>query len=1512
MTPTAVLSENLLLEEFGGYVYFKGALFQVEAILAKLNVSSTVSQALGSGLIRRTASFSVLSNVANGTPYVNSSITKAIWAAGTPIDSIRFSIWGIDAANLARDINQGVCFGVFEIDADTSWTESTGESVFNLLDVTVANDRIIAATTDAGATELLTFNTGYDPKVIPTVYGAIPRVKMLRGYPDIDLGAGSSTKAYFSGTVPEDYDTVATSIVLESPSYDSSILRQLINSGNTTVRLRMGTDEVISGTLSYNSGTNKVSITSAVRDTFYYSGKIFTRVSTWRQNYADAPTGGQAPNATFDGVKGTKPSDYDGNEDYYSRLFALSYTPNTPYIIAVNEYSAILRSEDLNQPNTLLGYMKLNVSYIDSTGAIADSQTYAAVNGFKYGMNWDSDAQLNIDFVTHGDKSLTGKFGFTGIPSNARTNNFGGVRLGSHKLIVDATGVNSVSYELDPISSSKIPVGLRNGGSSSVAPYDTVELYFRNPTVALVGGTANITTWKLIGYTGAVSFNHYLNNGYTKVDSSTKVYCEGEDGLIQIPSDKITLIEQGVTEYGYSSLIRVKLTTPPTGMNIGAKSNELYIDCAYSSDTYGADFRQIVYNLLMSSNKFNLLFSDSNLNPVTYTSVITEPNIGFICSGQSYTEMLDKILFQLSYALRWNKNGNLDYYDTIATTIDGAGLWNGNVVDANNLEENTASISVGKFKTVALDTNRDCIKAYLKAGYGAWNDPFFKPIEDRDPIGEDEEYIEYGWDCIQTKASAEWAITRFKKLGAASLYSTIRKSFHLVGGVQLLATYEPLDAALVNNYPSLTDDASLSSIMGRSGASISYVLGSANFVLQGIGLFESIDYALSIGEVNVIVIARYSQSAVDLRGCKLAEVPTKTIPVKPDPIDTSTSPGTGGAGASGGSGGGTVETPGPAYTIRRTNASGVLDWFNYSGTNRILSTNGITGELEITPPVYKQGILMYRPTIGSDSINWFTTDLDKRYTHGLLGVKTETGGLEFMAARGVDIKTDAVRTLSTVQLVDYSGTATKQDPGDSVLYNYTSLYGTTLTFDISGSPISITMGRNETGDSGLVNSDDIELHFGLRDLGITTAKLADSAVTNAKIADAAVTNIKIADVAWGKITGAPTAYTPAAHTHVKADVTDFAHTHLLSDITSTLASTTILGNSTGSTAGISALQASAEDTVLMRTGGVLTFAKINTIQINDSAITNAKIDSVAWGKITGPPATYAPSAHNHDWSAITSGKPTTLAGYGITDALDSTFVLTGDLGGTLAAPTIAANAVVTAKILDLNVTTGKLADLAVTAGKIANGAVGGTQIASGAVGAGQLASGTISPSHFAAVSGPSVLARATATGSGDPAWLLATAGTQAKFLRSNAAASTMTWDTLIEADLPYLAAYSILANNTASTTSQASIAAADGTVLRRVGSSFAFGANVVLGNSTSGTGSQKIFVTATRYVEISNVTGIITVYIDSNTSVKINTDGTIINRRSGVDYSVCDVATITSSPAVPTGSGKKGQMHFVY
>ena len=51
------------------------------------------------------------------------------------------------------------------------------------------------------------------------------------------------------------------------------------------------------------------------------------------------------------------------------------------------------------------------------------------------------------------------------------------------------------------------------------------------------------------------------------------------------------------------------------------------------------------------------------------------------------------------------------------------------------------------------------------------------------------------------------------------------------------------------------------------------------------------------------------------------------------------------------------------------------------------------------------------------------------------------------------------------------------------------------------------------------------------------------------------------------------------------------------------------------------------------------------------------ISSLDWGKITGKPSTFTPSAHTHPWSQITS-TPTTLVGYGITDAVTSSRTIT--------------------------------------------------------------------------------------------------------------------------------------------------------------------------------------------------------------------------------------------------------------
>lgn len=64
-------------------------------------------------------------------------------------------------------------------------------------------------------------------------------------------------------------------------------------------------------------------------------------------------------------------------------------------------------------------------------------------------------------------------------------------------------------------------------------------------------------------------------------------------------------------------------------------------------------------------------------------------------------------------------------------------------------------------------------------------------------------------------------------------------------------------------------------------------------------------------------------------------------------------------------------------------------------------------------------------------------------------------------------------------------------------------------------------------------------------------------------------------------------------------------------------------------------------------GKTLTLASGSTLNATGATITGI---SAAWADITGKPAEFPPAAHNQAWSTITS-TPTTLTGYGITDAI---------------------------------------------------------------------------------------------------------------------------------------------------------------------------------------------------------------------------------------------------------------------
>ncbi|MBA2480904.1 MAG: hypothetical protein H0V44_09590, partial [Planctomycetes bacterium] len=162
--------------------------------------------------------------------------------------------------------------------------------------------------------------------------------------------------------------------------------------------------------------------------------------------------------------------------------------------------------------------------------------------------------------------------------------------------------------------------------------------------------------------------------------------------------------------------------------------------------------------------------------------------------------------------------------------------------------------------------------------------------------------------------------------------------------------------------------------------------------------------------------------------------------------------------------------------------------------------------------------------------------------------------------------------------------------------------------------------------------------------------------------------------------------------------------------------TSVLVNATNAAARPTALAAAADDRVLIRVAGTLQWLQVPGAAIADGAITDPKIVSVSWAKVTGTPAAFPPAAHDH--------------------------LLGGDLQGTTANAQIRADAVGTPEIADAAVTDGKILSLSwfkltgVPAtfppsahdhalGGDLTGTTANAQIALGAVGTPEIANGAV-------------------------------------------------------------------------------------------------------------------------------------------------------------------------------------------
>ena len=237
-----------------------------------------------------------------------------------------------------------------------------------------------------------------------------------------------------------------------------------------------------------------------------------------------------------------------------------------------------------------------------------------------------------------------------------------------------------------------------------------------------------------------------------------------------------------------------------------------------------------------------------------------------------------------------------------------------------------------------------------------------------------------------------------------------------------------------------------------------------------------------------------------------------------------------------------------------------------------------------------------------------------------------------------------------------SGPDAKPDFRDFEVGDLKEIAGTTVLANATGASARPTAFAATTDDRALLRVGGtlqwLQIPTGaFADGAVTTAKLADgavtapklaaNAVTTAAVADGAITDAKIVTVAWAKITGPPqTAIRWPDWSEVTGKPFQFPptpHDHVVGgDLAGTTANAQIVAGAVG------------------------------TLEIADGSVTDPKLVSLAWAKLTGVPSTFPPSAHDH--------------------------VLGGDLTGTTANAQIAANAVGNAELAANAVTGPKIAD----------------------------------------------------------------------------------------------------------------------------------------------------------------------------------------------------------------------------
>lgn len=309
-----------------------------------------------------------------------------------------------------------------------------------------------------------------------------------------------------------------------------------------------------------------------------------------------------------------------------------------------------------------------------------------------------------------------------------------------------------------------------------------------------------------------------------------------------------------------------------------------------------------------------------------------------------------------------------------------------------------------------------------------------------------------------------------------------------------------------------------------------------------------------------------------------------------------------------------IEAPPMGTTIEK-DTTGAPGTFTAIG---VYPADWLDGEtIKITKPIGMVTIDCYKA-----NELYTSTDVATTMAAGLMAAADKT-------------KLDGVATGATVNDTDANLKNRANHTGSQAISTVTGLQ-TALDAKVETSLLGANSGVATLDGSGKLTPSQAPAGMGTGDM---TKSVYDT--DNDGIVDAAES------VPWSGVTGKPSTFTPATHTHAQSDITNLvtdlagkaasSHTHPQSDITNLVTdlAAKIPTTEKGAAGGVATLDGSGKvpTSQLPSMGGTGDMLKSIYDTDNDGVVDSAA--AAPWAGITGKPSTFTPSTHTHAQSDVT-------------------------------------------------------------------------------------------------------------------------------------------------------------------------------------------------------------------------------------------------------------------------------------